>query len=79
MDVPPEATPTITASAVATKRELPRPQPARQPMSSATLWLVPDRLANATMSARPISRVFLPPIREDTQPVTSIITAVTRK
>ena len=66
MPAPPLATPTITASAVATNRALPSPQPARKPMSSATLPDVPDSDANTTITASPISSVRFPPIRDET-------------
>ena len=76
---PPLAEATITASEVAMNSALPRPQPARKP----TIWLMPPELpASAlkiTMRTRPATRVRLAPIRVDTQPVTSMATAVTTR
>ncbi|MDQ0932464.1 hypothetical protein QFZ49_002394 [Streptomyces turgidiscabies] len=40
---------------------------------------MPARPAKTTTNARPSSRVFRPPIRLETKPVTSIATAVIRK
>ena len=77
--LPPAAAPTMTASAVETKSALPSPQPARKPTSSATEDDVPDRAAKTTTTASPASSVFRPPIRLDTQPVSSMATAVIRK
>ncbi|MNR45449.1 hypothetical protein D3C85_1642980 [compost metagenome] len=77
--VPPLATPTITARAVATNSALPRPQPARNPTNCSTLPERPDNDANSTMMARPISSVFLPPILDDTKPLINMAMAVTRK
>jgi hypothetical protein len=76
---PPLATPTMTASAVATKSALPNPHPARKPTSSPTLPDMPESEANTTITASPASRVRLPPIRDEMKPVTSIATAVIRK
>ena len=60
-------------------RALPSPQPARKP----TIWLIVSELAaaseNTTISASPTMSVRLAPIRLDTQPVTSIATAVTTR
>ena len=39
----------------------------------------PARPANTTIRTRPAMRVFLAPIRLETQPVTSIATAVTTR
>ena len=78
-DEPPDAAPTIVASAVEMNRALPRPQPARKPMMASTL---PDRAhssANTTMSPRPISSVAFVPIREEIQLVKSIATPVTTR
>ena len=76
---PPLAEPTITASEVAMNSALPRPHPARKPMISLTLPDAPARAANTTMRTRPVMSVRLAPIRLDTQPVTSIATAVTTR
>ena len=69
----------MTASEVAMNSALPSPQPARKP----TIWLIVSELAaaseNATISASPTMSVRLAPIRLDTQPVTSIATAVTTR
>ena len=76
---PPLEEATITASEVAMNSALPSPQPARKP----TIWLIVLELAaaseNATMRTRPTISVRLAPIRLDTQPVTSIATAVTTR
>jgi hypothetical protein len=53
---------------VATNIALPRPQPARKPTSSPTEPDVPDSAAKTTTSARPMSRVLLPPMRLETNP-----------
>ena len=68
---------TIVARAVATKRALPRPHPARKPITAPTLSEKPARAAETMMSARPASRVRLGPIRLETTPVTSIETPMT--
>jgi hypothetical protein len=58
---------------------VPSPQPARKP----TIWPIVSELAaaseKATISDRPRMSVRLAPIRLDTQPVTSIATAVTTR
>jgi hypothetical protein len=75
----PLAEATMTASEVAMNSALPRPQPARNP----TIWPIPPELPasalNVTISARPPTKVHLAPSRVDTQPVTSIATAVTTR
>jgi hypothetical protein len=76
---PPLATPTMTASAVATNSALPRPPAGPEADQFPTLPDMPESEANTTMTASPISRVRLPPIREETKPVISMATAVTRK
>ena len=76
---PPEAAPMITASEVAMNRALPSPHPARKSMISAMLCEAPAAALKATIRMRPATRVRLPPIRLDTQPVTSIATAVTTR
>ena len=76
---PPVAELTITASEVAMNSALPRPQPARKPTMPSMEFAVPASAANATMSTRPAIRVRLAPRRLDTQPVTSIATAVTTR
>ena len=58
---------------------LPRPQPARKPTIPPIVSDVPASAAKTTMSARPTISVRLAPIRLDTQPVTSIATAVTTR
>jgi len=73
---PPLVELTITDREVAMNSALPRPQPAR----NATM--LPDEPASAaktTMSAKPAISVRLTPILLDTQPVTSIATAVTTR
>jgi hypothetical protein len=74
---PPLAEPTMTASEVAMISALPSPQPARNPTISPMLPLVPAMAENTTMSTRPATIVRLAPRRLETQPVTSIATAVT--
>ena len=66
----------MTASDVAMKRALPRPQPARKPTISPMPPAAPARAAKTTMITRPVTSVALAPIRLETHPVTSIITAV---
>ena len=58
---------------------LPSPQPARKPTMPPIVSVGPARPANTTISTSPAMRVFLAPIRLDTQPVTSIATAVTTR
>ncbi|OLM32095.1 hypothetical protein Ae717Ps2_2990 [Pseudonocardia sp. Ae717_Ps2] len=58
---------------------LPRPQPARKPTMPQIPDDAPASAANTTISARPVMRVFFAPIRDDTQPVTSIAIAVTTR
>ena len=70
----------MTASEVAMNSALPRPQPARKPTMPPIESEAARRGAeNTTMSARPAISVRLAPIRLDTQPVTSIATAVTTR
>ena len=76
---PPLAEPTMTASEVAMNRALPRPQPARKPMMPLMLSVEPASAANTTMIARPTTRVRFAPSTLETQPVTSIATAVTTR
>jgi hypothetical protein len=72
--VPPLADITIVASAVATKRALPRPQPARKPTTAPTLFDDPARAANEDDQdqARQQRALRPDPARDD--PVTSIAT-----
>ena len=65
------------ASAVAMKSALPRPQPARKPMTAPTESDEPASAAKTMMSTRPTSSVRLAPIRLETTPVTSIATPMT--
>ena len=76
---PPEAAPTMTASAVAMKSALPRPQPRRKPAIAPMLDAAPASALNRTTSTSPASSVRRGPIREDTQPPTSIETPVIAK
>ncbi len=76
---PPLAEPTMTASEVAMNSALPRPQPARKPTMPSMLPDVPASAENTTIRISPLISVHLAPIRLDTQPVTSIITAVTTR
>lgn len=77
--LPPDAAPTMVASAVEMKRALPSPHPARNPMMASTLPLRPASVANTTMRARPISRVERAPMRLETQLVKNIIAPVTSR
>ena len=77
--VPPEAAPTIVASAVEMKSALPRPQPARKSMIVQTLFDVAASTENTTIRASPMSRVFFAPMRLDTQLVKNIATPVTAR
>jgi hypothetical protein len=79
LDTPPDAAPTITASAVAMKSALPRPQPARKPTMAPIELDAPASAEKATTSARPSSSVRRGPMRLETQPVTSIDTPVKAK
>ena len=58
---------------------LPSPHPARKSMMPLMLPVVPASAAKTTISTSPAMRVRLAPIRLDTQPVTSIMTAVTTR
>ena len=68
---------TIVASAVATKSALPRPHPARKPITAPTDPDEPASAAKTMMSTRPESRVRFAPIRLETTPVTSMATPLT--
>jgi len=76
---PPDATLTMTASAVAMKRALPSPQPARNPMISLMLPDDPAAALKSTIRARPQSSVHFEPSRLETAPVTSMAAPVTRR
>ncbi len=76
---PPLAEATMTARLVAMNRALPRPQPARKPTMPPIEFDVPASAANTTMRTSPTSKVRLAPMRLDTQPTTSIATAVTTR
>ena len=69
----------MTASEVAMNSALPRPQPARKPTMPPIVSDGPARPANTTIRTSPAIRVRLAPMRLDTQPVTSIATAVTTR
>ena len=75
--MPPREAATITDRAVATNSALPRPQPARKPITAWTLPDMPARPAKTMITTRPDSRVRFGPIRLDTTPVTSIATPMT--
>ena len=62
---PPEAAPTITASAVAMKSALPSPQPRRKPAIAPMLDAAPASALNSTTSTSPASSVRRGPMRED--------------
>jgi hypothetical protein len=76
---PPLAEATMTARDVAMNSALPRPHPAR----NHTIWPIPAECPasalNTTISTRPPTSVRFAPMREDTQPVTSMATAVTTR
>jgi hypothetical protein len=76
---PPEAEATMTASDVAMNSALPRPQPARNPTIWSTVSDIPASAEKTTMTASPLIRVRLAPIRLDTQLVPSIAIAVTTR
>ena len=78
-DVPPDAAPTIVASAVEMKSALPSPQPARKPMTDSTVGAKPAAAAKAMIRASPISSVRLAPMRLDSQLVKNIATPVTSR
>ncbi len=67
----------MTASEVAMNRALPSPQPARKPTMPSMESVAPARAAKTTMTARPVTRVRLAPMRLETQPTKSMATAVT--
>ena len=69
----------MTASEVAMNRALPRPYPARKPTMPLIESDVPARAENATIIARPVTRVRLAPSRLDTQFVSNIANAVTTR
>jgi hypothetical protein len=79
LEVPPDAAPTIVASAVEMKSAFPSPHPPRKPMMDSTFWLSPAAAAKITMSASPISSVFFAPMRLETQLVKNIATPVTSR
>ena len=70
---------TIVESAVAMKRALPSPHPARNPITASTVPLVAHRRAKSTMRASPISSVRFAPMRLETQLVTSMARPVTAR
>ena len=69
----------MTASEVAMNSALPTPQPARNSMISLIEPDEPASAENATISTSPAIIVHLAPIRDDTQLVISIATAVTTR
>ena len=69
----------MTASAVAMKSALPSPQPRRKPAISPMLDAAPASALNSTTSTSPASSVRRGPMRELTQPPTSIETPVIAK
>ncbi len=77
--VPQDADPTMVASAVEMKSALPRPQPARKPMTCSTSCERPAAAAKTTMIASPMRRVRLAPMRLEIQLVTSIARPVTSR
>lgn len=60
-------------------KALPTPQPPRNQTIPDTPDDIPARALKATIKERPTTSVFFAPMREDTHPVISIATAVTRK
>src|SRR5580692_4000790 len=69
----------MTARDVAMNSAFPTPQPARNSMISEIEPDEPASAANATSSTRPAIIVHFAPIRDDTQLVISIATAVTTR
>ena len=67
----------MVASAVAMKRALPRPQPARKPTIAPTVLDDPASAEKTMISTRPESSVRLAPMRLETTPVISIATPMT--
>src|SRR5258705_7745849 len=76
---PPLAEATMTARLVATNNALPSPQPARNPTIPPIEFDVPTRAGNTTITKSPTTKVRFAPIRLETQPTTSIATAVTTR
>ena len=76
---PPVAAATMAVSAVAIKSALPRPQTPRNATISPIEPDSPASVEKATMIARPARIVRLTPIRDETYPVISMATPVTRK
>src|SRR5699024_4385196 len=74
---PPLAAPTITASEVAINNALPRPQPARNPITPLTPPASPAAAENAILINSPMIRVFFAPMRLHTHPVTNIASELT--
>lgn len=58
------------------KSALPKPQPARKPMTPSTLPAVPASAAKTTISTSPIISVFFAPMRLESQLVKNITTPV---
>ena len=77
--VPPDAAPTMVASAVEMKSALPRPHPARKSMMLYTLFDVAARTEKTTIRASPMSRVRFAPMRLETQLVKNMATPVTAR
>ena len=75
--IPPLDAPTMTASAVAINSPCPRPHPARKPIMPSSPWEAPASPLNTAVRSNPTTSVLLAPMRDETQPVTSIATAVT--
>jgi len=76
--IPPDAAPTITASAVATKSALPSPQPALKPTISEIEFDDPAAKLNAMIRIKPPSKVRFGPSQDDTVLVTSMATPIDR-
>ncbi len=69
----------MTASEVAMMSALPSPQPALNPTIPAMLLTDPAAAAKTTIRMRPEISVHFAPMRLETQPVTSMATAVTTR
>ena len=74
--LPPDALPTIVASAVEMNSALPSPHPARKPITASTEPLTAHSRLNTMMNDRPMSSVRLAPSRLDRKLVKSIIAPV---
>src|SRR5699024_12882826 len=58
---------------------LPKPQPARNPITWPTVSDKPARLANSTIMISPVTKVALTPMRVEMKPAKNIVKAVTSR